>query len=120
MKYVKIAVVIILVGVLGYVAFMSFATYSDGFRSGKLYKFSKKGNVFKTYEGEIQLAIGDGANFNTKGSWAFSVSASNKDVIANLEAGMEKEVKLHYEEKYWQLPWNGDTKYMVDKVDIIK
>jgi len=30
--------------------------YSDGYRAGLLQKFSRKGNIFKTYEGEMILS----------------------------------------------------------------
>ncbi len=33
-----------------------FYTYSDGYRAGLLQKFSRKGTIFKTYEGELILS----------------------------------------------------------------
>ncbi len=51
--------------------------------------------------------------------WFFSVSGSEKEAIEKLENAMltGKRVKLHYKEKFMTLPWRGDTKYMVYKVD---
>ena len=47
-------------------------TVSDGTRTGTLYKISRKGYVFKTYEGELQLA---GTDMMTQLSvWSFSAS----------------------------------------------
>ena len=49
-----IILVILLSGMITYWKY-SF-TYSDGYRAGLLQKFSRKGNLFKTYEGEMILS----------------------------------------------------------------
>ncbi|MBA2563175.1 MAG: hypothetical protein H0V14_09745 [Chitinophagaceae bacterium] len=91
-------------------------TYSEGNRAGRLIKFSNRGYIFKTYEGELNLG---GINTTTGGimvnyMWQFSVvSKSVADSISRLEG---KDVTLHYKEKISTLPWRGDTKYIVDKV----
>ncbi|MDC1430640.1 hypothetical protein N8223_00150 [Bacteroidia bacterium] len=60
---------------------------------------SKKGYVFKTNEG--QLNTGE----IQQGIWNFSVKKS--------------EPELHYDEKYVQIPFLGDTKYFVTKVEVL-
>ena len=40
-----------------YFAFVYFVPYSEGTRAGELIKFSHKGIVVKTYEGEISQGI---------------------------------------------------------------
>jgi hypothetical protein len=91
-------------------------TYSDGNRAGRLIKFSHKGYVFKTYEGELNLG---GIN-NTNGGvlmnniWLFSVA--DKSVADSLSQYEGRDVVLHYKEKLSTLPWRGDSKYIVDGI----
>ena len=86
-------------------------------------KFSRKGVVFKTYEGELNVGgltnSGDGAIPTT---WEYSVRRSEERVLSELERAMSdhKRVKLHYAEKYVQFFWRGDTKYFVHKVEILE
>lgn len=116
---VLFVVLVILFGILGYV---SFGSYSEGRRGGSIYKFSKKGYIFKTYEGELKmggLMEGDGTLNTTE--WEFSVSSSNKDAIDKIQKAIDNgsRVSLIYEEKFFIFPWNGDTKNFVTKVELI-
>jgi len=103
--------------------FALYANYSSGVRAGVPVKFSRKGVIFKTYEGELNVGgltnTGDGAIPTT---WKYSVRRSEEEVRAALEAAMSdhKRVKLHYNEKYLQLFWRGDTKYFVYDVEILE
>jgi hypothetical protein len=93
-------------------------TYSDGNRSGLLQKLSHKGNVFKTYEGElVQRSIVSTGNVGIASEkFYFSVvSDSVAKVMQNLEG---KNVKLHYLQKKGTLPWRGDSPYIVDGVEL--
>lgn len=117
----KIVIIILLVFVVALVAAFFFinASFSDGFRAGTMVKISKKGYVYKTIEGELNL----GNYFTEKGSpstsiWNFSVDAGADSVMQKLENAVltGKRVKLHYEERYVQFSWRGDTKYFVYKV----
>ena len=108
--------------VLGILSFFTFGHYSEGKRGGYVNKLSKKGYIFKTYEGELRIGglfEGDGS-MNTS-EWEFSVSGSNKDVIAKLEDAIKNgsRVSLTYEEKYFSLGWIGDTKYFVTEVEVL-
>jgi hypothetical protein len=91
-------------------------TLSEGTRSGLLYKISKKGKVFKTYEGELQLA---GSTIVTKAStWHFSVKdAATYSQLQNLEG---KNIRVHYKELVNTFPWQGDTDYLVYKAEEIE
>lgn len=91
-------------------------TYSEGNRAGRLIKFSHKGYLFKTYEGELNL----GGVSTTNGGilvnniWLFSV---NDDAVADSLSKLEgKDISIHYKEKMSTLPWRGDTRYIVDRV----
>ena len=95
-------------------------TYSEGNRAGRLIKFSHKGYLFKTYEGELNLgginAVNGGVLVNNM--WLFSVSdVAVADSLSKLEG---KDISLHYKEKMATLPWRGDTKYIVDRVMEVK
>ncbi len=110
----KIILYILLAFVLittAYFSFVYFATYSDGDRSGELIKFSHKGVIFKTYEGEISQGISGAKMFS------FSVLDSDKEVIEQLKLLQGNYVKVSYIERYKTFPWWGDTAYFVTKVE---
>lgn len=103
----------------GYILYANY-TYSDGNRAGILIKFSKKGYVFKTYEGELNLGGINPIPGNTIANniWEFSVKDEN--VAMALDTLQGKKVRLHYKEKKQNLFWRGDTNYMVDEVVVIQ
>lgn len=91
-------------------------TYSDGARLGYLMKASHKGVVFKTYEGQLNMAqVQYGAPPLV---WDFSVK--NRAVYDDLMHLEGKQVRLHYREPYKVLPWQGKTGYIVDKVEAVE
>ena len=90
-------------------------TVSEGTRTGLLFKISKKGKVFKTYEGQIQLA---GATImNKESTFEFSTEESVYQSLQMLE-GIN--VRLHYREKVDAFPWQGDTNYIVYQAEEVK
>ena len=96
-------------------------TYSEGTRAGQLIKISKKGVVFKTNEGELNmggLRMGN-ANDGLEGNlWQFSVL--REEVLEELKSAEGKRVKLSYKERYKAMPWQGNTNYFITKVEVIK
>lgn len=113
-----IFILIVVLGLFGYWKY--FYTYSDGYRSGLLQKLSHKGNIFKTYEGElVQRSIVSTANVGIASEKFFFSIAS--DSVAKVMMGMEgKNVRLHYEQKNGSLPWRGESEYIVDGVELDK
>ncbi|WP_020538093.1 hypothetical protein [Lewinella cohaerens] len=95
-------------------------TFSDGTRAGELIKVSKKGVVFKTYEGQINLGgfQGDSGSGITGNIWEFSTT--DKEVYQKLQEMEGKKVKLHYQQRYKTMPWQGKTEYFVDEVNVIE
>lgn len=95
-------------------------TYSEGSRAGVVVKFSKRGYLLKTYEGELNMG-GMGNLPNTAQMnmlWNFSVKdKAIADTLMNLEG---RKVSLHYKEIIKNMPWQGETKYFVDGVKLIK
>ena len=91
-------------------------TFSEGFRTGFIQKLSLRGNLFKTYEGELVLSSIVSSNTIALASEKFYFSVPN-DSIANLLQNFEgKQVKLHYVQKKNSLYWRGDSEYLVDGV----
>jgi hypothetical protein len=87
-------------------------TYSDGNRVGLLFKVSKKGFVFKTYEG--QLHQGGSMQMSPQSVWDFSVK--NEAVYKKLQQYEGKNVSLKYRQLIDAFPWQGDTDYIVEDV----
>lgn len=106
-RFLGIITGIIVLCIIGYFTFIYYASYSEGVRSGELIKFSKKGIIFKTYEGELSQGISGSKIF------AFSVLDSDKNVIAAMKEFEGQYVKVTYEERYKTFPWWGDTKYFI-------
>jgi hypothetical protein len=93
-------------------------TYSEGYRAGLLQKISYKGNIFKTYEGEMILSsIQSSANV-ALASEKFFFSVTNKEVAIQLEKLQGQNVIVHYREKNGTLPWKGESTYFVDSLKI--
>jgi hypothetical protein len=87
-------------------------SYSDGERAGVLQKFSRKGWVCKTYEGELALYIVGGV---APEIWSFSVR--DEGIVEQLNAMVGERVRLHYTE-HKAIPSScfAETAYFVDGV----
>lgn len=95
-------------------------TYSEGTRSGILTKVSKKGLLFKTFEGELIVGginDGDGAILPAK---VFSFSILDKKVYDLLEAEQGSKVVVHYNQVLKNFFWQGETDYFVNSVKKVK
>ncbi len=110
-KVLAIVLSIIIAVTVVYFLFIYYATYSEGYRAGELVKFSHKGVVFKTWEGEISQGVSEAQIFS------FSVEDNEKEVIKDLQDFQGLSVKLMYKERFATFPWLGDTKYFVTKVE---
>ena len=89
-------------------------TYSDGNRAGYIQKFSRKGWLCKTHEGELAMTTVPGV---APVLWEFTVSDDR--VADELTRVMGKRVILHYKE-YRYLPTTcfGETACFVDRVEV--
>lgn len=94
-----------------YFSFVSLVPYSEGTRSGELIKFSSKGVVVKTWEGEISQGISGAQIFQ------FSVLGKNEEVIKELQKNEGNYVKLTYEERYTTFFFWGDSKYFITAIE---
>ncbi len=107
---------IIVLGLGIYFYWKYYFTYSNGNRYGLLQKFSHKGNIFKTYEGEMILSSVRGNNNVPLASEKFFFSVNNKQVADKLMNLQGRYLTVHYKEKKGTLPWRGDSRYIVDSV----
>ncbi len=97
-----------------YFLFIYFVPYSEGTRTGELIKFSRKGVISKTWEGEISQGISGAQIFQ------FSVLDENEEAIQKLQENEGNYVKLRYIERYSTFIFWGDTKYFVEDVQEAK
>jgi hypothetical protein len=95
-------------------------SFSEGDRAGVVSKFSQKGFVIKTHEGELNVGAQGEVGNMALSPWAFSVVNNDPEIIKKLSDSMlsGKRVRLHYEQKYFKYFWLGDTEYFVTKVDV--
>lgn len=120
----KILWSILLISIL-VLTYFSFGHYSTGARAGTLVKLSKKGFIFSTYEGELntQMFIDESSSASGVGFkvWEFSVD-DNDSLIAEMEQALldGHRVKLEYKERFYKLPWIGESKYIVVDMEKMK
>jgi len=88
--------------------------YSDGERAGVLQKFSRKGWVCKTQEGEIAQYLVAGISPQM---WQFSVR--DKAIADQLDKAVGHRVQLHYTE-HPGVPSScfAETRYFVDRIAV--
>ena len=113
---ILVGLVVAAVLVAGYFAFVLNWNYSTGERAGWVQKFSKKGWLCKTWEGELALVTMPGP---MQEKFLFTVW---DDTVAELiNHHMGKRVSLHYEEKVG-LPTTcfGETRHYVTGVKVVE
>ncbi|WP_448519896.1 hypothetical protein [Rhodoflexus sp.] len=124
-KFLIIGGIVLTIALLGGGWFAYFASYSEGYRAGKVMKISRKGILFKTWEGQLNVegitSSTGKAGGNLTSTWEFSVEDRYKNVIDSIQKAMDedKRVKLYYEEKFYTYPWRGDTKYLITKIEVL-
>jgi hypothetical protein len=126
---ISLVVLLVLLLIAGWVYWYYYNPYSDGTREGLVQKFSRKGSLFKTWEGEMQQqGFGmRGANYSSK---VFYFSVASNAVADSLEHGAQgKIVRLHYVQYRRSLPWRGDNyngrneepgQYIVDRIEQVR
>jgi hypothetical protein len=103
-------------------AYYLFGNFSDGERAGTVIKMSRKGFLFKTYEGELNLGmvLSDNSGASVSNIWEFSVPAANREALEKLDTAMARghRAKIYYRQKFVKVPWRGETEYLVYKVEL--
>ena len=117
--FLKIAIVIMLMAVLGLGGWTWFTltyNYSDGERAGYIQKFSHKGWVCKTWEGEMSMI-----NYPGAAPEIFHFSVRDDKTAKAIEAVVGKRVSLHYEQ-HINVPSScfGETEYFITSLRVIE
>ena len=114
-KFLGITTTIIVLILVFFFYWRYYYTYSDGNRTGLLQKFSHKGNLFKTYEGELVLSSIQSTGGVGIASEKFFFSVADDSLAIKMMNYEGHKVTLHYQQKNASLPWRGDSEYIVDK-----
>ncbi|MEI8004638.1 MAG: hypothetical protein WCI48_00415 [Bacteroidota bacterium] len=115
-KFYTWAIIILLLVFAAFIYGKYYFTYSEGERTGILQKFSYRGQIFKTWEGEIILSSVTSSQNVPLASEKFLFSVTDKEVADSLTKLTGNAVTVHYKQKNGKLMWRGDTEYFVDKV----
>lgn len=115
-RILTIVVVILLFAFAFFTWWHYYFTYSDGYRYGLLQKFSRKGTVFKTYEGEMILSSVKSNTNVPIASEKFYFSVTDKGVAQQMDNLQGHAVTVHYKQKNSAAFWRGDSEYIVDSV----
>ena len=95
-----------------------FFTYSEGYRAGLLQKFSNKGAIVKTYEGEMILSSVSSNREVTLASEKFLFTVTNRSLVRQFDTLQGDMVIVHYKQKNGTVFWRGDSQYLVDSVKV--
>jgi len=90
--------------------------FGEGVKAGQLNNFTKKGYVFKTYEGKLIQAGFQGGQPGSVQSNEFRFSVVNESVAGKLMSNSGKQFELHYKEYMGALPWRGTSVFVVDSI----
>lgn len=115
----KIILIGVLTAIAGVAALWTLATltfsYSDGDRIGYVQKFSHKGWVCRTWEGELAMTPVPGS-----APEIFYFTVRDKGVVKKIQEAEGKKVALHYKEKRG-VPSScfGDTRYFIADMRVL-
>jgi hypothetical protein len=118
-RRLALSIPLLLLAAAGVAALYTWASlsfeYSNGERAGVLQKFSRKGWICKTHEGELALYVVAGVQPEI---WYFTVR--DAAVAQQLSAAVGQRVQLHYAE-HRGIPTTcfGETGYFVDRINTI-
>jgi hypothetical protein len=115
-KWIFIVVIMVVAIVAGYTWVALNWSYSAGERAGFIQKFSKKGWLCKTWEGELSMVAMPGAIPEK-----FEFSVRNDEIAKNINAAMGKKITLYYEQ-HKGIPTScfGETEYFATGMKLIE
>lgn len=94
------------------------STYSEGYRTGVVTKFSRKGLMNKSWEGQLATSGFTEENSAMTNNFEFTVKDEDTATIRKInemqDAGTR--VKLHYKQVFWHNNFASETGYFVDGV----
>lgn len=115
-KALLIVLALVLAGLALWTWFSLSWSYSEGDRAGVLQKFSRKGWICKTYEGELALYVVGGVSPQI---WYFSTR--DEELAAKLSKSVGEKIQLHYQE-HRGVPTNcfAETPYFADSFIVVR
>lgn len=117
-KVLRWLLFLIVIFASGFIYWKFFYTYSEGYRAGLLQKFSSKGTLFKTYEGEMILSSVSSTRDIALASEKFLFTLTNKTLVRQFDTLQGNMVIVHYKQKNATAFWRGDSPYLVDSVKV--
>jgi hypothetical protein len=118
-RFIKWLLSFVFIGVLalaGYTWIMLNWSYGSGERAGYVQKFSNRGYVCKTWEGELAMVSMPGTM-----SEKFFFTVRDDAVAQKINANLGKKVALRYDQ-HIGLPSScfGDTEYFVSNITVLE
>ena len=105
---------VVIAGITGFTWLTLHWSYSEGERAGFVQKFSRKGWVCKTWEGELAMVTLPGTIAEK-----FPFTVRDAAVAATLDANIGKRMSLHYEQHKWvPTACFGETEYFVTEAHV--
>lgn len=115
-KFFTIFLLVVIVLTAVWFSWHFYWVFGEGVKAGQLNNFTKKGYIFKTYEGKLIQTGFQGGQPGSIQSNEFRFSVTNESVASKLMSNSGKEFELHYKEYMGALPWRGTTVFIVDSV----
>ncbi len=116
LKYLILLIILFVLGFALYTWASLNWVYSSGERAGYIQKFSSKGYVCKTWEGEIVLVSMPGTQAEK-----FNFTVTDKRVAKKVVESLGKRVRISYEE-HKGIPSScfGDSPYFVQDIQVLE
>ncbi len=91
-------------------------SYSDGTRSGILTKVSKKGYIFKTYEGELNIGGINQGDGTIMPNTVFKFSVYDEKTYKKLDSLQGRKIVVTYNQVIKNFFWQGESDYFIHDV----
>jgi hypothetical protein len=114
MKIFITSIIVLILALAGWTWLTLNWSYSDGERAGFVQKFSRKGWICKTWEGQMAMVTLPGTVADK-----FDFTVRDNEVAKQINANIGKRMTVHYEQRKW-IPTScfGDTEYFVTRVTV--
>lgn len=116
LRKIIIIVSLILIFGLWLFYFICGLSYSEGTRSGVLTKVSKKGFIFKTYEGELNIGGINQGDGTIMPNTVFKFSVYDAKTYRKLDSLQGMKVVVSYNQVIKNFFWQGETDYFIHDV----
>ncbi|PWY56723.1 hypothetical protein DGG96_04765 [Legionella qingyii] len=92
-----------------------------GQKSGVIVKVAKEGRFWGTYEGEMILGGLENASGASGRAFHFTLGQFKSELVEQADFAMQnnKHVIISYHCDAYTLPWSGETKCFVNKIDVL-